>query len=121
MARILYAEDDPLIGALVEFRLAEDGHDVTVVPDGTAARRCLDTEDYDVVLLDVMMPGVDGYTLCRELAARDERPGILIVSARAMPADVDAGLDAGADGFVGKPFDADDLAARVDELSRRGM
>jgi DNA-binding response OmpR family regulator len=113
VARILYAEDDVAIAAMVEFSLAEEGHEVRSVHDGATARRVLGEERFDVVLLDVMMPGVDGFALCRELAARPDRPRILIVSARTSRADVQTGLDAGADGYVTKPFDPHDLAARV--------
>ncbi|MBW3619880.1 MAG: response regulator [Actinobacteria bacterium] len=117
MARILYAEDDPAISAMVEFRLSEDGHHVTCVLDGGDARRLLAEHTYDIVLLDVMMPGADGFALCRELAARPDRPRILMISARVAEADVQAGLDAGADGYVTKPFNPNDLAARIAALS----
>ena len=117
MARILYAEDDPAISAMVEFRLSEDGHQVTCVLDGGDARRLLAEHTYDVVLLDVMMPGADGFALCRELAGRPDRPRILMVSARVSDADVQAGLDAGADGYVTKPFNPNDLAARIAALA----
>jgi two-component system OmpR family response regulator len=119
VAHVLYAEDDPTVAALVEFRLAEDGHDVTIAPDGAAARTRLAEHHYDVVLLDVMMPGADGFALCRELAAREDRPWIVFVSARSTPADVRTGLDAGADEFVVKPFNARALADLVTELAQR--
>ncbi len=119
MARVIYAEDDRAIAALVKFRLSEDGHEVELVYDGADASDELADGHYDVVLLDVMMPGIDGFALCRQLAARDDRPVIILVSAKAGPADIASGMAAGADDYVCKPFDPSDLAARVRGLVRR--
>lgn len=120
MASILYAEDDRGVSAMVDFRLSEAGHDVTCVYDGTEARRLLAERTFDVVLLDVMMPGADGFSLCREVAAQPDRPHILMISARVSREDVQAGLDAGADGYVTKPFNPNDLVARIDAMLAEG-
>ncbi|MDX1619514.1 MAG: response regulator transcription factor [Nitriliruptorales bacterium] len=117
MARILYAEDDPSVAAMVDFRLTDEGHDVTLAGDGDEARRLLEQHTYDVVLLDIMMPGVDGFALCRELAGREDPPGILIISARDRDEDVRTGMEAGADGYLIKPFDPQELVDAVEELS----
>lgn len=119
MAQVLYAEDDREIAAMVQFRLAEGGHEVTLAYDGAEAQAALADGVFDVVLLDVMLPGVDGFALCRELAEREDRPGIILISGRDTSADVAAGRDAGADDYVAKPFDPSDLARRVDALTRR--
>ena len=116
MAAILYAEDDSSVAAMVDFRLTDEGHDVTLAGDGDEAQRLLDEHSYDVVLLDVMMPGIDGFALCRELAGRDDPPGILIISARDRDEDIRTGMAAGADGYFIKPFDPQDLVDKIDEL-----
>ncbi len=115
MAHILYAEDEDVVAQMVSFHLGEDGHEVTIVNDGDDARRALAEGAFDVVLLDVMMPGVDGFALCREAAALEPRPIVLIVSARGTPQDVAAGKEAGADGYVLKPFHPKELAERIAE------
>lgn len=119
MARILYAEDDPAIAAMVEFKLSDDGHDLTIAPDGSAAHEILEREEFDLVLLDVMMPGIDGFALARRLNEREHRPAILMISARSGRLDVEAGMKAGADDYLGKPFDPNELVRRVDKLLAR--
>ncbi len=119
MARILYAEDDPSIAAMVEFKLGDAGHDVTIARDGTAALEVLEREDFEVVLLDLMMPGIDGFALCRRLSAREDPPGIIIISARHGRLEVQAGKAAGADDYIGKPFDPTDLVRRIEILIDR--
>jgi DNA-binding response OmpR family regulator len=97
---------------MVEFRLAEDGHEVVIAADGARAREQLDSSSFDLVLLDVMMPRVDGFALCRELATGGG-PTVILVSALARDEDLRTGAEAGAADYVTKPFDPDDLARRV--------
>ncbi|MDX1659100.1 MAG: response regulator transcription factor [Nitriliruptorales bacterium] len=120
MASVLYAEDDASVAAMVDFRLTDEGHEVTLAADGSEAQNLLRSNAYDVVLLDVMMPGVDGFALCRELAAREDPPVILIISARDRAEDVRTGMDAGADDYFIKPFDPEELVRRIGELSDQG-
>ena len=115
MAHILYAEDDDVVAQMVSFHLSEEGHNVLVARDGDEARRALDERHFNVVLLDVMMPGIDGFSLCREVSAMEPRPFTLIVSARGTPQDLAAGTEAGADGYIVKPFHPKELADRIHE------
>ncbi len=114
MARILYAEDDESVAALVDFRLSAEGHEVTLARDGATARTELAEGDHDVVLLDVMMPGVDGFTLVSEAARLEPRPRIIVITARE-PREAAAVADrAGADSFLSKPFDPEELVRLVE-------
>lgn len=113
MARILYAEDDSSVAALVEFRLSDEGHDVVVATDGVQARRRLAQQPFDVVLLDVMLPEVDGFTLAGDVAALDPRPAIIMISAKDRREDFEEARRAGADAYLCKPFDPEELVSVV--------
>lgn len=115
MARILYAEDDPSIAALVDFRLSVEDHTVVLASDGETAREHLGSGGFDVVLLDVMLPGVDGFALTAQAAALEPRPVVIMVTARDRADDVAAAREAGADAFISKPFDPEDLVAVIEE------
>jgi two-component system response regulator QseB len=118
--RVLLAEDDPMIGASVRRGLAQDGFAVDWVEDGRAAQAALAERVHDAVVLDLGLPrqaGLDVLTAMRR--AGDTRP-VLITTARDAIADRIAGLDAGADDYLVKPFDLDELAARLRALLRRG-
>lgn len=118
VARILVAEDDPKQAQLLRIYLERDGHVLQVVPDGkTALERCRYSEP-DLVVLDVMMPTVDGLDVCRILRAESQVP-IMLVTARSTEDDVLLGLDLGADDYVIKPYSPRQLAARVRALLRR--
>ena len=117
-AKVMIVEDDPDIAMLVASVLAEEGYDTEVVTD---SRKALDTFERvkpDVVTLDVMMPSLDGISLCLELRRNSEVP-ILFVSARKDPPDRVVGLRVGADDYMAKPFDTDELVARIEALLRR--
>jgi len=122
MARILVADDDADIRLLVVMRLQHSGHEVTGVGDGQAAVEACRDGDHDLVLLDVMMPGMDGLAACREIRAdpTTAKTPVILLTARAQTADVEAGIAAGADDYVTKPFSPRDLAARVDSLLSGG-
>jgi len=122
MARILVADDDADIRLLVVMRLQHSGHEVTGVPDGRAALDACRESGPDLVVLDVMMPGMDGLEACRELRAHPTtaKTPVILLTARAQTADVEAGLAAGADDYVTKPFSPRDLAERVDSLLSGG-
>lgn len=115
MARILVVEDDPSVQRLVRLTLELEGHEVAVVARGGDAVEAAGAAAADVVVLDVMLPGVDGMAVCRQLRARanETRVGVVMLSARAQAADIAAGLAAGADAYVTKPFEPLDLVEHV--------
>ena len=117
--RILLVEDEPSAARFIAKGLREASHAVDVASDGTAAAERCQQNDYDAVILDVMLPGKDGLTLCRELRSGGSNVPILMLTARdAVEARVE-GLDAGADDYLTKPFDFRELLARVRALTRR--
>jgi two-component system, OmpR family, response regulator MprA len=118
-ARILVAEDDALVAASVRRALEYEGFAVTVVGDGPAALGMAVAEPPDLVVLDVMLPGLDGFGVCRALRATGREPMVLMLTARDATADRVAGLDAGADDYLVKPFAYEELLARVRALLRR--
>jgi two-component system OmpR family response regulator len=119
--RILVAEDDRRLADVLRQSLAEAGWDVEVVHDGRSAygRALRDGMPYDVLLLDWMLPELDGLTVCRRLRDLGVTTPVLMLTARADVRDRIDGLDAGADDYLPKPFDLDELLARLRALSRR--
>src|SRR5215213_6462336 len=117
--RLLLAEDDPMIGRAVRHGLAGAGFAVDWVTDGRAAELALANAVYDLAVLDLGLPGKDGLTLLRELRARRETLPVLVATARDTVPERIAGLNAGADDYVLKPFDLDELIARVRAVLRR--
>ena len=122
MARILVAEDEQQIGDMVAFKLANSGHDVTRVADGEAALAAAARERPDVVILDVMMPLLDGFAVLARLKADPELRAIpvIMLTARGQERDILTGLQGGAADYVVKPFSLKELLARVDVALRRG-
>jgi two-component system response regulator MprA len=118
-ARILLADDDRAIREALTRALTLEGYDVVQAPDGAAALSLVESSQPDVAVLDVMMPNVDGLTVCRVLRAEKNRIPILMLTARTETPDRVAGLDAGADDYLPKPFDLDELLARLRALLRR--
>ena len=118
-ATILIAEDDRQVREALERILRFEGYDVVAVTDGAAALEAVDVHNPDVLVLDVMMPLVDGLDVCRRLRARGDRTPVLMLTARDMISDRVAGLDAGADDYLPKPFALDELLARLRALLRR--
>ncbi|MGY0056034.1 response regulator transcription factor [Streptomyces sp. LZ34] len=116
---VLLAEDDRAIRHALERALSLEGYRVTAVPDGIEALAAAHRERPDVIVLDVMMPGLDGLQVCRVLRAEGDRTPILMLTARVETADRIEGLDAGADDYVAKPFDVDEVFARLRALLRR--
>jgi len=117
--RLLLVEDDAMIGENVQIGLGQDGYAVDWVRDGRAAELAMETEPYDFLLLDLGLPRKDGLQVLSDLRARGNDVPVLILTARDAIADRVAGLDAGADDYLVKPFDLDELAARIRALSRR--
>lgn len=116
--RILVADDDRHIAALVKMYLAKAGYDVTVAADGDETQRLLKEQAFDLVVLDIMMPGQDGIQIIRNLRRRSELP-VIFLSARSSDVDKVAGLQLGADDYVTKPFNPQELVARVQSVLRR--
>jgi len=117
--RILLVEDEPSAARFISKGLRENAYAVDVATDGIAAAEQCQQNDYDAVVLDVMLPGRDGLSVCRELRASGADVPVLMLTARdAVEARV-AGLDAGADDYLTKPFDFRELLARLRALTRR--
>ena len=117
--RILIAEDQPELRRMLVKNLTAAGYTVDGVPDGAEALAYLDAAAYDAAVLDIMMPKVDGLTVLRTLRERDRDTKVLILSARCEVADKVAGLDAGANDYLTKPFHLEELAARIRSLTLR--
>ncbi|HEY8631674.1 MAG TPA: response regulator transcription factor [Candidatus Limnocylindrales bacterium] len=118
--RMLVVEDDPAIAAAIRSILEDAGHAVDVAGDGQDALGWAGTYPYDLVILDVILPGMDGVAVCRALRERGSRMPILMLTALDAIEDRVAGLDAGADDYLAKPFAGAELLARVRALRRRG-
>ena len=121
--RILLVEDDPMIGRTLHTALQQDSYTVDWVKDGQAAKLALDTADgaYGMVLLDLGLPRKSGLDLLKEVRRAGSKVRVLIVTARDAVADRVAGLDAGADDYLVKPFSLDELGARMRALLRRDV
>jgi two-component system response regulator QseB len=117
--RLLLVEDDPMVGESIRDGLGQEGYAVDWVRDGKAAETALGAEPYAAVLLDLGLPRRDGLEVLRAARARRNAVPILVITARDAVADRVKGLDAGADDYLVKPFDLDELAARVRALVRR--
>ena len=118
--RILLAEDDPRMVALLHRGFSEEGHVVDRANTGQNAFELARSADFDVLVLDVMLPDIEGFDLVRMLRADGNRTPVLMLTARDANADIVTGLRAGADDYLTKPFSFDVLAARVQALARRG-
>jgi two-component system, OmpR family, response regulator MtrA len=121
MARIVIADDDADIRELVVFKLRHGGHDVVPVGDGAAAVEACLADRPDLVILDVMMPGMGGLEaakVLREDVSMDGLP-IIMLTARAQESDIEQGFDAGADDYIVKPFSPRELASRVSAVLAR--
>ncbi|MBO8193709.1 response regulator transcription factor [Streptomyces oryzae] len=118
-AKVLVVDDDPEVSAAVADGLAVEGHEVETAADGLAALTAVARWDPDAVVLDVLMPALDGLAVCRRLRALGDRTPVLVLTALDAVSDRVDGLDAGADDYLVKPFALDELTARVRALLRR--
>ena len=118
-SRILLVEDAPDVQLIVADLLRGYGHEVVVSGDGSEGSRLAREQQFDLMILDVMLPGVTGFELCREVRERGFDGGILMLTARAQVDDRVEGLRTGADDYLIKPFDSKELLARVSALLRR--
>jgi len=117
--RVLLVEDDAMIAQGLQTALRQDGYTVDWMRDGVSAAGALRSSRFDLVLLDLGLPGRDGLDVLRELRARKDATPVLILTARDEGPDRVAGLDAGADDYIVKPFDLDEVAARMRSVLRR--
>jgi DNA-binding response OmpR family regulator len=121
LKRVLVCEDEASIREFVVINLKRAGYEVVEAGSGEDALRLYDEQqgDFEVALLDIMLPGMDGFAVCRELRERNESIGIIILTARTQEMEKVGGLMMGADDYVTKPFSPSELVARVDALHRR--
>ncbi|MEM9747797.1 MAG: response regulator transcription factor [Actinomycetota bacterium] len=116
--KVLVVDDEPTVREVVVGYLRRDGHDVAEAADGNAALQLLDAEPPDLVVLDMMLPGVNGLDILRQVRSTSDIP-VIMLTARAEESDRVAGLELGADDYVVKPFSPRELAARVNGVLRR--
>src|SRR6266480_4126588 len=119
-ATILVVDDDAPIRRMLERTLGAEGYDVRAAADGGSALAAIEASAPDLLVLDIAMPGIGGLAVCRKVRARGLALPILLLTARDGVPERVAGLDAGADDYVVKPFAADELLARIRALLRRG-
>jgi len=119
MKHILLVEDDGDIAALLRLNLEDEGYVITHEADGGRAQQLLGQPHWDAVILDLMLPNVDGLTLCRTIRARDHYLPVIIISARSSETERILGLETGADDYLAKPFSVQELVARSRALFRR--
>jgi DNA-binding response OmpR family regulator len=121
VAHVLVADDDADIRDLVEFKLTQSGHQVTVVEDGLAALRAAREQPVDLALLDIRMPGMSGLDVCRNLRAEPETATlpVIMITARSQEGDIEVGFAVGADDYITKPFSPRELSSRVTALLNR--
>ena len=118
--RILIVEDEAKLAALIRRGLVEEGYAADIAKNGEEVAWLATATDYDVIILDVMLPGIDGFNVCRRLRASGVSSPVLMLTARDAVEDRIAGLDTGADDYLTKPFSFDELLARLRALVRRG-
>ncbi|GAC1530459.1 MAG: two-component system response regulator TcrA [Acidimicrobiales bacterium] len=119
--RVLVVDDQVRMAGLIKRGLEEEGYAVDVVGDGTDAVWMATENAYDAIVLDIMLPGIDGFEVCRQMREAQRWAPVLIVSARSDVGDRVKGLDVGADDYLVKPFSFVELAARLRALTRRGQ
>ncbi len=118
--RVLVVDDEPKLSALVARALREDGHAADVAAHGNDALWMAQAAPYDAIVLDVMLPGIDGFEVLRRLRAKEIWTPVLMLTARDAIVDRIDGLDGGADDYLTKPFSFDELLARLRAIARRG-
>ena len=118
MGRILVSDDDKNICELLRLYLEKEGYEVSIANDGTQALAKFNAESPDMVLLDIMMPGLDGWQVCREIRKKSNCP-IIMITAKGETFDKVLGLELGADEYVVKPFDTKEIVARIKAVMRR--
>jgi DNA-binding response OmpR family regulator len=124
MARVLVADDDPIVRELIVYKLETEGYEVVVAEDGTSALSAVRENVPDIVVLDVHMPGLSGFDVCRMMRAdpASARVPVIMLTASVQEADISTGFVSGADDYVGKPFSPRELVSRIQAvLARTGV
>lgn len=119
--RVLIVEDDKHLAQTMKSGLEESGYAVDWVPEGESALEMVSAYSYDIIILDIMLPGMDGFSVCKTMRSRSIELPILILTARYQEGDKVHGLDCGADDYLVKPFSYPELYARIRALLRRGI
>ncbi|RYG34700.1 MAG: response regulator transcription factor [Chitinophagaceae bacterium] len=117
--KVLLAEDDPHVADIINRGLTENGYKLTVAPDGSLALQMAMAHQFDVLILDIMLPGINGMEVCRQLRHQQNQTPILFLTALGTTENIVAGLDAGGDDYLVKPFKFAELEARLKSLNRR--
>lgn len=116
---ILAVDDDDRLRDLLKRYLTREGHDVTVAKDAASARKLMATMSFDLVILDVMMPGEDGLSLLKSVREKKSDTPVILLTARSLPAERIEGLKIGADDYLSKPFEPEELALRINSILKR--
>jgi DNA-binding response OmpR family regulator len=119
--RILVVEDDENLRMALEDNLVDEGYQVTAAANGKVALRELAAQNHDLVILDIMLPDTDGYSICKRIREQNNPVRVLMLTARTLESDLVAGFDAGADDYLSKPYRLRELLARVGALMRRQL
>ena len=117
--RILLVEDEDQIRKLVRMNLQMEGYEVVEAIDGAIALQYIDQQHFDLILLDIMLPEVNGFQICEQVRLRNKKVGIIIMSAKDSSEDRILGLKLGADDYINKPFNLEELLLRVQNLVKR--
>ena len=116
---ILAVDDDDRLRDLLKRYLTREGHDVTTAKDAASARKLMATMSFDLVILDVMMPGEDGLSLLKSVREKKSDTPVILLTARSLPAERIEGLKIGADDYLSKPFEPEELALRITSILKR--
>ncbi|MED3726048.1 response regulator transcription factor [Priestia filamentosa] len=119
MGKILVLEDESAIRSFIVLNLKKAGYDVTEAHTGEQALELMESSSFDIALLDVMLPGIDGFSVCEQIRQKNELVGIIMLTARTQDEDKVEGLTIGADDYITKPFSPSELTARIHSLLRR--
>ena len=115
--QILVADDDPDMRNIISFKLGREGFEVTVVSDGEEALAAIEQNDYQLLILDIMMPVLDGLQVLKQVRESNRSLSVIILSAKGQEKDVVQGLNLGADDYISKPFRPAELIARVHRIT----
>lgn len=117
--KILLVEDEPNVVSLIKRGLADNGHEISVAMDGWSGLQMTSDHDFDLIILDIMLPGINGVEICRSIRKQNEQVPIMMLTALGTTENIVTGLDSGADDYLVKPFKLAELSARVRTLTRR--
>lgn len=119
--RVLLVEDEPQIMKMMKLNLTLEGYEVVACEDGKDAIQIVQNQNFNLIILDIMLPEVSGFQICEQIRLRDSNVGIIFVSAKNSPEDRIKGLKLGADDYITKPFNLEELLLRVNNLARRSI